>query len=267
MQNTKSVTEATQEETEFAKTLFNALQTQTKLDESKYKDLVKDDDAAYRVQYALTQFKNEPVEGYKVSLTSKQTQDMFDSDSPLYGREMASQWLKSPANVKMSDLMEPLVEVELVFTAKEDLLPSDSLDDLRRKTTVAPALELPDARFEDWFPALSKYMVMSDSAVAGRVVFGEEQDTENYTVDDLTRVEAELKLDGKSLAKGASSEVLGNPLNSLQWLVAKLDEQGLAFKKGQRVSSGTFVLPPHLEPGEYTCYFTSGFGNVKVTVK
>lgn len=62
---------------------------------------------------------------------------------------------------------------------------------------------------------------MSDNAVAGRVVFGDEVDSTNFNVDDLSRVKAELKLNDKSLAAGESSEVLGNPLNSLQWLVKK----------------------------------------------
>lgn len=267
MQNTTSLTNPTETESKFAQTLFNALQTQTKLDEQKYKDLVTDDNSGYRVQYALTQLKEEPVAGYKVSLTSKQTQDMFDADSPLYGAEVKHQWLKSPASVALSELMEPLVEVELVFTAKNDLLAEDSVEDLLRKTTVAPALELPDARFNDWFPSLSKLMVMSDNAVAGRVVFGNEVDSSNFKVDDLSRVKAELKLNGKSLAAGDSSEVLGNPLNSLQWLVKKLASQGLTLRTGQRVSSGTFVLPPHLQAGHYTCHFTSGLGDVDLQVK
>lgn len=261
------LTKATPTETKFAQTLFNALTTQNKLTEEDYRDLVQDDDTAYRVQYALTKLKNEPVGGYKVSLTSKQTQDMFDADAPLYGAEVASQWLQSPVTVKLTDLMEPLVEVELVFRANEDLDPNDSLERLLAKTTVAAALELPDARFKNWFPALSKHMVMSDNAVAGRVVYGQELDTSNFTVDDLARVQAELKLNGESVASGDSSEVLGNPLNSLQWLVKKLDIQGQTLKKGQRVSSGTFVLPPHLQKGHYTCHFTSGLGDVDLTVQ
>lgn len=260
------LTKATQTETDFAHTLFQALQTQTKLDESKYKDLVQDDDAAYRVQYALTQLKKEPVAGYKVSLTSKQTQDMFDSDSPLYGAEVSHQWLTSPATLPLSDMMEPLVEVELVFTAQADLNPDDTVEQLLAKTTVAAALEVPDARFNDWFPALTKHMVMADNAVAGRVVFGKELSTDNMTVDELAHVSAELTLDGTKLVAGDSSEVLGNPLNSLQWLVQKLASQGLTFTKGQRVSSGTFVLPPHLTKGHYVCHFSGQFGDVELTV-
>jgi 2-oxo-hept-3-ene-1,7-dioate hydratase len=262
-----NLTLATPEETQFANTLFQALQTQTKLDESKYQTLLQDDDAAYRVQYALTQLKQEPVRGYKVSLTSKQTQDMFDSDSPLYGAEVDHQWLSSPAQLPLSDMMEPLVEVELVFTAQEDLSATDSVDELLKKTTVAAALEVPDARFKNWFPALSKHMVMADNAVAGRVVFGKELATNTMKAADLSQVKAELTLDNQPLVAGDSSEVLGNPLNSLQWLVKKLESQGQKLKKGQRVSSGTFVLPPHLTKGHYLCHFSGDFGDVSLDVK
>lgn len=264
---TNTLGNLTEKENRFAQTLFDALQSQHKLTESNYANNVTDDDSAYRVQYKLTQLKNENVGGYKVSLTSKQTQDMFDADSPLYGAEVDHQWLKSPAQFHLSDLMEPLVEVELVFTATVDLSPNDSTNDLLRKTTVAPALEVPDARFLNWFPSLSKHMVMADNAVAGRVVYGEQKDTSNMSVDSLSNVQAELKLDGTSLAKGDSSEVLGNPLKSLQWLVKKLDSQRLKLKAGQHVSSGTFILPPHLEKGHYTCDFSNGFGSVDLTVE
>ena len=73
--------------------------------------------------------KGKPTAGYKVSLTSKETQDMFDADSPLYGQQVAERFLQSPADVDLQMLNEPLLEVELTFRAKEDLQPSDTLED------------------------------------------------------------------------------------------------------------------------------------------
>ena len=145
-------------------------------------------------------------------------------------------------------LNEPLLEVELTFRAKEDLQPSDTLEDLFHKVTVAGALELPDARFVDWFPDLGKYNVMADCAVGGLVVYGEEHDADSVfeNVDYAANVHA---------------------FKSLQWLVQKLAEQGKAFTKGQMVSSGTFVLPPKLTAGKWEVEFDSGLGNVVVNAK
>lgn len=253
-----------QKESDLAEALFNAYTTHKPLTESDFSGYADSEDAAYRVQRQLTEDKKEAVGGYKVSLTSKQTQDMFDSDSPLYGAQLKSHFVKSPHTVEANEVMEPLAEVEMMFTAKTDLSSSDSLEDLFHKTQVAPAVEVPDSRFSDWFPSLSKYMVMSDAAVGGYVVYGEEMDTDKLfeSPDDLANVKCELFHDGKKLKDGASSEVLGNPLNSLQWLVKKLEDQGMPLKAGQRVSSGTFLLPESLTKGDWKATFDKGMGSV-----
>ena len=79
-------------------------------------------------------------------------------------------------------------------------------------------------------------------------------------------VNVTLYHDGQKQASGKSSEVLGNPFKSLSWLVGKLAEQGKGFRTGQLVSSGTFLLPPHLTKGVWTAKFDHGFGDVTVNV-
>lgn len=267
--NTTTVkkTQLTKVQQNLANKLASSLATQKPLTESDWNSAVTDENSAYNVQKTFTRLKKGSVGGYKVSLTSKETQYTFDSNEPLYGAEMENNFLRAPARVNLSDLMEPLVEVELCFRAKEDLNPNDTLEDLMNKTTVAPALEVPDSRFKDWFPSLSKYMVMSDGAVSGLVVYGNEFDTNKFAhVEDLEKVSATLSLDGKDLKSGKSSEVLGNPLKSLQWLVNKLAEHGETLLKDQRVSSGTFVLPPNLTKGNWKAHFDNGLGDVDLSV-
>lgn len=264
------MTNLTDTEKKVARSLYRAYTSKKPLAMVDYQDLVKDEASAYRVQAAFTKLREqtEPVGGYKVSLTSKTTQDMFDSKEPLYGMEMKSHFVQSPAKLASGhQLMAPLAEVELEFRAKEDLSPKDSVKDLMQKTTVAPGVEVPDSRFADWFPGLSKYLVMSDSAVAGYVLYGEEKDTSSYSYDDLANVHCKMFHNGKLLRKGVSSEVLGNPMKSLQWLVKKLASNGYTFKKGQMVSSGTFLLPPHLTNGKWQVKFDSGMSTLNLTVK
>ncbi|VDG20889.1 2-keto-4-pentenoate hydratase [Lactiplantibacillus mudanjiangensis] len=267
MTNTTTTT-PTETETKFATQLFDALRTQHPLNAADFADVVADEDAAYRVQDHLTTLKNQPVGGYKVSLTSEETQKMFDAHNPLYGAQVQDHFLAAPAKVRLGQLMDPLVEVELVFKAKETLSPEDSLTDLWHKTTVAPGLELPDSRFADWFPSLAKNLVVADAAVGGLVVYGEERDTDQQfdSVDAVATVKCELTHDGETLKSGVASEVLGNPLNSLHWLVGKLAEQGRVLTKGQRVSSGTFVLPPHLTAGHWQATFDQQLGQVDLDV-
>ena len=263
------MTQLNARQNEFAEALYQAYANNKALKESDWQAVVNDDETAYAVQDKVMALKGQPVAGYKVSLTSKQTQDMFDADSPLYGQQVADRFLTSPADVKLADLNEPLVEVELAFRAKEDLHTNDSLEELLHKVTVAGALEVTDARIVEWFTSLGKYNVMSDCAVGGLVVYGQEREADEVfkNVAATATVKATLYKDGEKLAEGTSAEVLGNPLESLKWLVAKLEAQGKGFKQGQMVSSGTFVLPPHLEAGKWEVKFDSGLGDVVVNAK
>ncbi|AXX64147.1 2-keto-4-pentenoate hydratase [Bombilactobacillus bombi] len=266
--NTLKMNDLTENEMAVADNLFHAYQNHQPLQQNDYQGFFHDEDSAYRVQYQLTQQKEEKVGGYKVSLTSEETQKMFDSDSPLYGAQVTSHFLQSPAHFTANQLMDPLAEVELMFTAQEDLSSTDSLADLMKKTTVAPAVEVPDSRFSDWFPSLSKYLVVADAAVGGYVVYGQETPTNKMFTnpDELTNVKCQLFHDGQHLKDGAATEVLGNPLNSLQWLVQKLESQNLKLTAGQRVSSGTFLLPEKLTAGEWEATFNCDLGAVKLTV-
>lgn len=253
----------------FAQALLTAYKTQQPLKMADWNGVVTDDDTAYAVQDRVVALKKLPTGGYKVSLTSKKTQDMFDSDSPLYGQQVDSHFLPSPACLSLKkQTMDPLLEVELGFRATEDLKPEDSMEDLLHKTTVCGTVELPDCRFADWFPDLNKFNVMSDCAVGGFVVYGSERPADEAfaTVDDAANVNVTLYHDGKKVSTGQSSEVLGNPFKSLAWLVGKLADQGKEFRAGQLVSSGTFLLPPHLTKGKWEAKFDHGFGDVSVAV-
>lgn len=234
---------------------------------SDWEGVVTDDDTAYAVQDAVMAKKMGSAAGYKVSLTSGETQKMFDSDSPLYGAQVAERFVPTPCTLDLRHLNEPLVEVEFCFMAKKDLSADMSLDELLHNCTVAGDMEVPDARFKAWFPTLSKYLVMSDCAVGGYVLYGTPVDGAELTVDGMAKVHAKAYHDGEFVKEGDSSEVLGNPVNSLKWLVGKLESQGKRFKKGMHASVGTVFVPPAFTAGEWRVEFSGPFGTLEVTAK
>jgi 2-oxo-hept-3-ene-1,7-dioate hydratase len=257
------------EEEALAQTLLEALNRRTPLQVSDYAHAVADLDSAYRVQHRLTQLKGEPVAGYKVSLTSEQTQHMFDATEPLYGAQVASRVRAAPLTLHPADVMAPLVEVELNFRVLNPLGAEATVESVFESTTVAAGLEVPDSRFADWFPDLPKELVGSDAAVGGYLVYGQEAPTATAfsAPDELSEVHAVLTHDGEHVREGGSSEVLGNPLNAVVWLAQALDRHGLGgLRPGQRVSSGTFVLPPALTAGTWTASYDHGLGDVSVTL-
>ncbi|WP_154026430.1 2-keto-4-pentenoate hydratase [Olsenella uli] len=237
------------------------------LNMADWEGVVTDDDTAYAVQDAVMAKKMGPVAGYKVSLTSEETQRMFDSGSPLYGAQVAERFVPTPCTLDLRHLNEPLVEVEFCFTAKKDLSADMSLDELLHNCTVAGDMEVPDARFAAWFPTLSKYLVMSDCAVGGYVLYGTPVDGAELTVEGMAQVHAKAYHNGEFVKEGDSSEVLGNPVNSLKWLVGKLESQGKKFTKGMHVSVGTVFVPPAFTAGEWRVEFSGPFGTLEVTAK
>ncbi|GMA69879.1 2-keto-4-pentenoate hydratase [Leuconostoc litchii] len=252
---------------ELADKLYMAFKTNVPLERDEYVGFVNTFEEAYQIQDAVLARKNAPVAGYKVSLTSQETQDMFKSDSPLYGGQLSNKFVQSDFELDLTQYNEPLVEVELMFTAKKDLTPQMSETELLENTTVAPTLELPDSRFKNWFPKLDKFLVLSDSAVGGAVVYGNQLDGAKLALDTLSQVSAVLLHNQQEVAHGNGKEVLGNPVTSLKWLVEKLFLQGKSFPKGTHASTGTFLLPLSLTPGTWEARFTEGFGTVKVNVK
>ena len=270
---TKPAVKLNERQEELAEALYQAYrknfygQPNEPLTMADWEGVVTDDDTAYAVQDAVMAKKCGPVAGYKVSLTSEETQKMFDSDSPLYGAQVAERFVPTPCTLDLRHLNEPLVEVEFCFTAKCDLSADMSLEELLRNCTVAGDMEVPDARFKAWFPTLSKYLVMSDCAVGGYVLYGTPVDGATLTVDGMAKVHAKAYHDGEFVKEGDSSEVLGNPVNSLKWLVGKLESQGKKFTKGMHVSVGTVFVPPAFTAGEWRVEFSEPFGTLEVTAK
>lgn len=219
--------------------------------------------AAYDIQERVLQRKEETDNhaGYKVSLTSKETQDMFMSDSPLYGAMCRQTVLDGIVNLQ--DLNEPLLEMELIFIVQEELTLTDSEEDIMRKCLVAPGLEVPDSRFAQWFPNLTVTEIIADSAVSGRVMYGEGK---QLTLEDIADVKGELYFNGKQIAEGRSTGVLGHPVKSVKWLIKEIAVYKRTLKPGMFISAGTFILPKQLEAGDYEARYER-VGTVKLTVK
>src|SRR5699024_1995047 len=219
---------------------------------------------AYQIKDEVLKWKTEDndevLRGYKIRLTSKETQDIFNHDERLY---CALTHKNIIIDESMTDYNVPKLEMELAFLVQEDLSIEDSPEDILSKCMIAPGLEIPDGRYEDWFPHASKYEVVSDSAVAGSVTFG---NSDYFNYKDLDDLKGTLKFNGEIVKEGRSSEVMGHPAESVKWLIHKLHEEGKVIEAGWIVSSGTFNLPIDLEEGLYEAEFEN-IGTVTLEVK
>ncbi|MFD1037509.1 2-keto-4-pentenoate hydratase [Virgibacillus byunsanensis] len=248
----------------FTEKLFNAYDSKKPISKEDIPaDIEKS--TAYEIQHQITDRKvatnQDNLIGYKISLTSPETQQLFNATTPLYGA--LTDTSLSNGTIELDKMLSPLIEIELMFIANENLSITDDQETILQKMRIAPGLEIPDSRFTDWFPKVSLGQVIADSAVAGKIVVGES--VKGITFEQLNSVNAILKLDGEEIAQGPSSEVLGNPVHAIKWLMEELAKSGRKIEKGMIISSGTFILPKVLEKGKYQVEY-EGIGNVSLHV-
>ncbi|HEY2843803.1 MAG TPA: hypothetical protein VGJ09_09140, partial [Bryobacteraceae bacterium] len=55
---------------------------------------------------------------------------------------------------------------------------------------------------------------------------------------DLAAQAVSVSVNGQLLRQGNGSNVLGHPLNALEWLVNNLSQRGLGLKAGQFITTG-----------------------------
>ena len=121
--------------------LYNAFCTNKPLDMKACSGVLNDYESAYAVQRKFAELKGEPTGGYKISLTSKTTQDMFGTTEPLFGEQTKSHIFAAPCTLELDHMNEPLIEVELSMIPKVDLTSSMSDEELLENITVAAALK------------------------------------------------------------------------------------------------------------------------------
>lgn len=250
---------------QLAKQLFNAYRLHQPLSKQVFIEDM-DVEQAYQIQHQVTAHKEASgarLTGYKISMTSDQTMALFDAQEPMYGQLTDQQLLKSDASLSLAkDVNDALVELELAFIVQEKLLPTDSVEEICQKGLIAPALEIPDCRYQDWFANMSKEHLCADSAVGGYLCLGEGI---AMTAETIAKEVGQLTYNGDLLLTEPASVVLGHPAKAVQWLVQKLASHGLTLDAGMVVSSGSFGMPVPLKTGEFVGRFNQ-VGEVRLRV-
>lgn len=227
------------------------------------------EEEAYTVQQLTVQrkcdFFDEKVQGFKVSMTSPETQAFFDAEEPAYGTLTSQSILQNKATVYLNELNEPLLEVELMIELLEDITVDLKPEEVFERIKLKAGLEIPDSRYPDWFPKFELTDLMADNGVTGYVVVSENAAT-GMNFNQLANIKMELYHNEEKISDGVSSEVMGHPIKSLTWLAWKLNIKGIKLSKGMIISSGTFISPVPLTAGTYKAVF-DGIGSVQVNVK
>lgn len=227
---------------------------------------ILDEETSYAIQDELVKQlaagKQTEIAGYKISMTSAQTQAIANTHEPAYGTLLTSNLLKSGETVSFSNLFAPLIEPEIMFILTEDLTPGADEQEILAKSKIAAGIEVPDSRYKDWFPNFSLADLICDNTAVGLVVVSEPFAPPAF--GELAKEQMELFHNGVKINEGVASAVLDNPASSVAWLSRKLAAKGKALQKGMVISSGTFISPISAEEGTYTVNYST-MGQVEIT--
>jgi|SRR5271170_1150638 len=220
-------------------------------------------DDAYRIQLALIDRRlaaGERQIGWKVGLTAKAIQEQFGFFEPVFGCILEMQ--RTGHAFGATELIQPGFETELCFRLGAGLEGDVSLQQVRAAVAVVyPSFEIIETRGD-----LAKQIAvaLADNAQQRSVVAGDPVPlAPDLRLDEVT---ARVQLNGREVATGLGSAVLGNPLNSIAWLAGKLGQYGRRLGPGDIIMSGSFVRQFPLSAGDTAIAEFSGIGRVEVSI-
>jgi 2-keto-4-pentenoate hydratase len=218
-------------------------------------------DQAYQVLFGLMARRAAQGErqiGWKVGLTAEAIQRQFKVHEPVFGCILDSR--PSGHVFAPSDLIVPGFENELCLRLGKDLSGAITREQARDAiAAVHPSLEIIETR-GDLTAQLA--LALADNAQQKTVILGDAVPLPA----DLETIEARVTINGTLAATGLGSAVLGNPLNSVVWLAAKLAEFGRGLKAGEIIMSGSFTRQFPIAPGDRIRCDFAGVGAVETAM-
>jgi 2-keto-4-pentenoate hydratase len=216
---------------------------------------------AYRVQLGMIARREAAGEkqiGWKVGLTAPAIQAQFGFHEPVFGCVLDT--VGSGTVLSAASLIAPGFENELCMKLGRDLTGDVSVAAAASAVEVVyPALEIIETRgpFTEQIA-----LALADNAQQKVCVLGDAV----KLPADLTRVQANVFVNGVEVGAGTGDAVLGNPLNSLVWLAGKLGQFGRGLKAGDIVMTGSFTRQFPLAAGDKVRSVFAGVGAVEVAV-
>lgn len=242
---------------ELALELRQAERTRVQIEQfsKRYVEMTIDDSYAVQREWiGLERAAGRTVIGHKIGLTSRAMQIASSITEPDYGTLLDSMLLRDGSEVDASRFIVPRFEVEFAFILGRPLQgPNATVFDVLRATDyVVPALELIDARIEQFdretkAPRKVLDTIADNAANAGIVLGGRPMKPDAL---DWRWAGALLFKNGVIEESGLGAAVLGHPANGVAWLANKLAPHGETLEAGEIVLGGSFTRPVACSAGD-----------------
>lgn len=221
----------------------------------RFPEMTLDDSYAIQREWLRLQAQEgrKPV-GRKIGLTSRAMQIAAQINEPDHGVLLDSMVLRDGSDVEAARFIVPRFEVEFAFILGRRLEgPGASMFDVLRATDyVVPALELIDARIEQFdrdtkAPRTVRDTIADNAASAGIVLGGRPVKPDDI---DWRWAGALLFKNGVIEESGLGAAVLNHPANGVAWLANKIAPYGEALLPGEIVLGGSFTRPVACAAGD-----------------
>ena len=216
----------------------------------------------------LTLDKNNLLIGKKIGCTNKAAQIQLNINDSFFGNMFSKNISKSNCIINSKNYFSPFVEPEFSFLIKNELdilkAPYKSEIVCESISAVLPSIELVDSRFEDWTVVGVKNLI-ADNAVHAHWIYGDE--INNLNSIDFNNHSVDLFINENLIDKGNSNNVMGNPINSLTWLINNLALSGKSLPKNSYISTGTCTPAIPIKKGDKIMADFGKLGNVSFIYK
>lgn len=229
--------------------------------------LPNSEELGYRIQEINVRHRlreGRTVVGRKVGLTSPEIQARIGTSSPDYGTLLDDMAIEPGQSISLSTLHAPRAEGEIAFCVGPAIAksPSNAEELLRSIDWMAPAIEIVDSRIRGWKVRLAD--TVADNASSALFVVGNDRRAPDPQAIAATTME--LWQNGKVVSSGHAQACLGNPLNSLAWLVQALSGTEWPLASGDIVLTGALGPQVPLTAGNRYELRLSGFAGLGVDV-
>lgn len=224
----------------------------------------------YAVQALLPCASNQAVAGWKIAATSLAGQRHIGVSGPLAGRLLAGQTHDEDDRLPLRGNRMRVAEPEFAFRFSRPLRPRkrpyEKQEVLASVGSLHPAIEIPDSRYAD-FAHAGEAQLLADNACAGRFVLGRAALPQWRGVDLAAHAVTARVTPADTAAwhrTGLGSNVLGDPLHALTWLVNELSALGVELEADAVVTTGTCMPPLAIAPGDAVLADFGSLGRVSV---
>ena len=225
---------------------------------------------AYKVQFAVHDkmaAAGDRLAGWKVALTLPAMYEPLKLSGPVFAGVYQSGLRQSGASFDKGWPLKPGIEPELVARIGKDAAAGTTYTAESIRDHIANlycGMELVDNRYVD-VTKMSGPARIADNVLQAALVTGTE--IKDWKKLDFPNLKGRSVLDGKELAAGSGSAVMGSALNSLAWLANRLIAHGKHLKAGDLVLTGS-VHPPAFLPGPGVAKTEfDGLGSTQITIK